>query len=48
MNALIHQGHIKLIKSDSKNMYDVAFFISNKCCYFDISNHQKILGKKKS
>ncbi len=28
----ILQAHIKLIKSGSKDIYDVKIYISNKCC----------------
>ncbi len=35
--VLMHHGHIKLIKSDSKHIYNVQkISISNKCCYYEL------------
>ncbi len=40
---LIQQGCIKLIKSDSKDIKNVTkVSISNKCCCFELSIHQRI------
>ncbi|XDV46539.1 hypothetical protein PO909_014421, partial [Leuciscus waleckii] len=44
MNTFIQQGCIKLIKSDSKDIYNVTKdSISNKCCSFELSIHQRIM-----
>ncbi len=51
INTFIQQVFIKLIKNDSKVIYNVtnltfinvAIFISNKCCYFELSIYQRIL-----
>ncbi len=40
VNAFNRQGCIKLPRSDSKNIYNV---ISNKCCSFKLSIHQRII-----
>ncbi len=46
MNHFIQQEHIKLIKSDSKDIYNVTnISISNKSCSFESSLHQGILKK---
>jgi len=46
INTFIHQGRIKLIKSDGKDIYNVTKdSISNKCCSSELSIHQKILKK---
>ncbi len=43
------RGCIKLIKSDSKDVYNVPkYSISSKCCSFELSIHQRILKKLKS
>ncbi len=42
INTFIHQGCIKLIKSDGKHIYNVKISISNKCC----SIHLWILKNK--
>jgi len=39
IDTFIHQGNIKLIKSDSKDIYNVA----HKSCSFELSTHQRIL-----
>ena len=45
--VLIQQGCIKSIKNDSKDIYNVTKdYISNKCCSFELSIHQRILKKK--
>ena len=47
INTFIQQGCIKSIKSDSKDIYNVTKdYISNKCCSFELSIHQRILKKK--
>ncbi len=52
MNAFNQKGHVKLIKSDSKDIYNVQkMSISNKCLFlfkissFELSIHQRILKK---
>ena len=47
INTFIQQGCIKSIKSDSKDIYNVTKdYISNKCCSFELSIHQRILKRK--
>ncbi len=41
----ISQEHIKLIKSDSKDIYLQIIFILNKCCFFLLFIHQTIQKK---
>jgi len=42
LNTFINQGRIKLIKIDSKGIYNLTKdFISNKCCSFELSIHQR-------
>ncbi len=37
VNTFIQQGCIKLIKSDSKDLYNATkVYISNKCCFFNL------------
>ncbi len=46
INYFIQQGYIKLIKSNSKNIYRVKNnYISNKICSFELYIHQRILNK---
>ncbi len=49
MNTFIQEGRIKLIKIESKNIYNVAKdSISNKCYHFEYSIHLWILKNKMS
>ncbi len=46
MNILIQQGCIKLTQRDSKTVITLQkISISNKCCSFELSIHQRILKK---
>ncbi len=37
INTFVHQVCIKLIKSDSEDIYTVKnIYISNKCCWFQL------------
>ncbi len=46
INAFIQQGRIKLIKSDSKVIYNVSkVCTSDKCCSSELSIQQRILNK---
>ncbi len=39
-NTFIYQEHVKLLKSDSKDIYNVTKdFYLNKCCSFELSIH---------
>ncbi len=47
ITTFIQQGHIKLIGSDSKGIYNVIkISTSNKCCSFVLSVDQRILKNK--
>ncbi len=49
INTFIQQGCIKLIKSESKDFYNVTKdYISNKCCSFELSISQRILEENVS
>ncbi len=44
MNTFILRGHIKLIKSDSNEIYNVTkISISDKCTSFETAFHQSML-----
>ncbi len=48
INTFILQGPIKLIKNDNDFYIVAKNSISNECCSFELSIHQRILGKNVS
>jgi len=46
MITFIQQGCVKLMKSDSKDIYNVTkYSLSDKCCSFELNIYQRILKR---
>ncbi len=46
MNTFINQGHIKLIKSNNKDIILEKITVSNKCCIFTFSSSKNFEKRK--